>query len=147
MPDGRHAAGRRTAYGVAALLFCGLAGCNGGGPYPVGGRVEFEDGAPAAAMAGCTLTFTSEAVGKSAVGQVQPDGTFRLTTLRRNDGAFPGRYRVTVAQPHPNRERQQFDGPVVDLAYEAVGSTPLEATVEATDNFFTFKVSRFKARR
>jgi hypothetical protein len=34
---------------------------------------------------------------------IQPDGSFRLTTLESGDGALPGEYRVTVIAyaPHP----------------------------------------------
>jgi hypothetical protein len=130
---------------TGCLLAVFLAGCGGNGPYPVSGRVEFDDGQPATDMAGCTLTFTSAQLGKSAVGDVLPDGTFRLTTLKPGDGAFPGKYKVTVQQPHPNPERRQYAKPVVDLIYEDEATTPLEATVEAKENSFTFKLKRIKS--
>ena len=135
---------RRWSGCVLALV---VAGCSGSGPYPVSGRVEFDDGQPATDMAGCTLTFTSSAIGKSSIGEIQPDATFRLTTLKPGDGAFPGKYKVTVQQPHPNPERRQYAKPVVDLIYEDENTTPLEAAVEPKNNEFTFKLKRIKGGR
>jgi hypothetical protein len=34
--------------------------------------------------------------GKPAWGAIQPDGTFRLTTLEKDDGAIVGDHRVTI---------------------------------------------------
>lgn len=37
--------------------------------------------------------------GKASIGQIQPDGTFTLTTYAENDGAVVGKHRVTVNEP------------------------------------------------
>jgi hypothetical protein len=120
-----------------------LAGCSGGA-YPVKGTLVYEDGQPVKELAGFTVTFTSEKLAKSAVGDIDQDGGFRLTMERPGDGAIPGEYKVTLTQPHPNPERGERRKPVVDLVYENPEKTPLEATVEPKTNEFTFKLRRLK---
>jgi hypothetical protein len=83
--------------GVAALV---AAGCGGGpdGPSPVHGTV-YLDGQPAKELAGGTVMFNSEELHKSASGEIQADGTYRLGSLTKDDGAIPGKYQVTVSPP------------------------------------------------
>lgn len=63
-------------------------------PVPVTGFITLE-GKP---LAGATVRFVPEK-GRPAVGTTGDDGRFRLTTFSANDGALPGRYRVTIAGP------------------------------------------------
>jgi hypothetical protein len=42
-----------------------------------------------------TITFYPES-GRPAIGQIGPDGTFKLTTHTDGDGAFVGNHRVTI---------------------------------------------------
>jgi hypothetical protein len=125
------------------LAVAALTGC-ASGVSPVKGHLVYEDGEPVKELAGFTVTFTSEKLGKSAVGDIDEEGAFRLTTERRGDGAFPGEYKVILTQPHPNPERGERRKPVVDLMYEDPQKTPLEATVESRMNEFTFKLRRIK---
>jgi hypothetical protein len=128
---------------LVALGLVPLAGC-GHGTYPVHGKLVYQDGQPARELAGYTVTFTSEKLGKSSVGVIKDDGTFVLGTDRREDGAVPGEYRVILTQPHPNDERRETMQPVVDPRYEEVDTSDLNATVEAKGNDFTFTLRRFK---
>jgi hypothetical protein len=147
MPRTRRAP--RPWFGIVfvALAVAGLAGCGRGGPYPVSGRLEYEDGEPITGLAGSTVTFTSDALGVEARGEIQEDGTFRLGTRREADGAPPGTYKVIVTQPHPEPERRVTGHPVVALIYEDPKTTPLEVTVEPKSNDFTLKLKRLKAGR
>jgi hypothetical protein len=107
-----------------------------------------DNGQPVAELAGFTVTFSSQALGKSASGTIQEDGTFRLTSVRPDDGAFPGTYKVIISQPHPRPERGERRTPVIDTAYESPTQTPLERTVEAkSDNEFTFELKRLPANK
>jgi hypothetical protein len=92
--------GRGLLLGVTALTALVAAGCGGGAgtPYPVHGTV-YLDGQPAKELAGGTVTFSSSALRKSASGEIQTDGTYRLGTLEKDDGAIPGPYQVTVSPP------------------------------------------------
>jgi hypothetical protein len=137
---------RRSTRAVVAFLVFALGGCGGGGLHPVQGKLVYEDGQPVTELAGYSVTFTSEKLGKSAVGDIAEDGSFRLTTERPNDGALPGEYQVIVSQPHPNPERNQNRGPFVDLAYEDPLLSDLKATVEPKNNDFTFRLRRIKTR-
>ena len=128
---------------LLGLALLGLAGCGSKGLYPVSGQLEDDAGQPLTDLAGYTVTFTSEALGQSFRGDIQPDGTFRLGSPKAYAGALPGVYKVTVTQPHIRPERSGGGQPVVDLSYEDPGKTSLTATVEAKkDNFFPFKLKR-----
>jgi hypothetical protein len=130
---------------LAAVGALTLSGCNFGGPYPVRGQLLYEDdGTPVKELAGFDVTFTSEKLGKSARGTIQPDGTFRLGGLVENDGAYPGEYVVIVSQPKHEPERPNLGDPVVDLAYEDPATSDLKAEVKAESNNFTFKLRRLK---
>ena len=127
-----------------ALVAVAVAGCaDPNRPYPVNGTVVFEDGEPVREAAGGMVTFNSAELKKSAVGEIQPDGTFRLTTTRQNDGAPPGRYKVTVMNP---LAREDLGRPaprrVVDRHYESLQTTDLEATVEPKTNDILLKIKR-----
>jgi hypothetical protein len=140
----RHTGGRRFATAGAGLLLLGLVGCGSNRTYPVHGQLLYDDGRPIQELSGSTITFTSAQLGKSATGRIEGDGSFRLTTQRSNDGAFPGSYKVIISQPHPNAERRETRKPAVAVVYEDPQSSQLEATVEPKDNEFTFKLHRFK---
>ena len=81
------------------LVACG--GCGGGpaaGP-PVGQTVAIQGkisymGQP---LSHGTIQFEPEDSGREANGNIQPDGTFTLTTFRNGDGAIPGTHRVAVS--------------------------------------------------
>jgi hypothetical protein len=140
------APGGRIVPALAALALALLTGCGGGaGAYPVRGQLLYEDGQPIKELESFDVTFTSEQLGISAIGTIGPDGAFRLTTTRQNDGAPPGQYQVFISQPHPDPERRETRMPVVDLAYEDPLTTKLTATVEPKNNEFTFKLRRFKS--
>lgn len=75
---------------AAALLW--LSGCDSRpGRVPVSGKVVI-DGQP------LTKGFVTvvPADGRPATGQIQSDGTFRLTTFDENDGCLKGTHPVTV---------------------------------------------------
>jgi hypothetical protein len=80
---------------VAGLGLLVIFGCGGDGlgkRYPVSGRVTYKG----AALAAGTITFLPEASqAKAAVGTIT-DGSYTLTTLTPGDGAFPGKYQVTI---------------------------------------------------
>jgi len=118
-----------------------LAGCDSSPKiYPVTGKIEFPGGeVPKGEIA--VVRFEPVAVGgegvRGAAGDIKPDGTFQLTTLDPDDGAFPGEYKValTVVKTYIGQE------PLVDRKYTTAQSTPFSATVSPdADNHFEFKV-------
>ena len=86
---------------VAAVVCVTLVGCGDAAkpsPVPAGGKVTFKKTTPAA---GALVVFhpTDPAVEKKfgkPVGTVGEDGTFKLTTYEKDDGAPEGEYGVTV---------------------------------------------------
>ena len=130
---------------IVLAVMCAVAMIGGGcdsspNIYPVTGKIEFPGGqVPKGEIA--VVRFEPVAVGgegvRGASGDIQPDGTFELTTLDPGDGAYPGEYKValTVVKTYIGQE------PLVDRKYNTVQTTPFSATVEkGGDNHFEFKV-------
>jgi hypothetical protein len=126
---------------VAAALV--VAGCSGGNsPHPVQGTV-FLDGQPATELAGGTVMFNSSELGRSASGEIQADGTFRLGSLKKDDGALPGKYQVTVSPPEtpPAGERGRRGGGSKGIAFE---EPKIEVVIEAKSNDVPIQLRRRK---
>jgi hypothetical protein len=86
--------------GLTLAVLAGLVGCGGGKTAPVNGRVKLKDGSDVSVLAGYSLTFEAEGDKTSAVGEVDRDGAFKLSTFGANDGAMPGKYRVAINPPN-----------------------------------------------
>ena len=82
-------------YRLSTLVVVALlpVGCGPSYPtcYPVSGKVTF-NGEP---VTQGTVTFYP-ADGRSAIGKIQPDGSYSLTTFETGDGALAGNHAVTI---------------------------------------------------
>lgn len=124
-------AGAGTALRLAACcLFAAALGCGGRGTlHPVRGHVQAADGRRATFG---TVEFMADPGGQIATGAIQPDGSFRLSTIRDGDGAVAGRHRVIIVQVidtehlpleqhrhvldvHPRHARYETSGLAVDV--------------------------------
>ncbi|MBX3420020.1 MAG: hypothetical protein KF752_00545 [Pirellulaceae bacterium] len=77
------------------VLSC-LSGCNSHpDTYPVQGKVLFPSGA---AVRTGTVEAKSRQHGLNARGEIQPDGSFTLSTFRPGDGAVAGIHDCVVVQ-------------------------------------------------
>jgi hypothetical protein len=135
---------RGLLLGLAATIAFVATGCAGpNDPYPVKGTV-FLDGQPATELAGGTVTFDSAELHKSASGEIQADGTYRLGSLRKDDGAIPGTYQVTVSPPEsaPAGERGKRPAGVKSAAF--VEPKNLEVMVERRTNDIPIQLERRK---
>ena len=112
----------------AAAMLClsaALLGGCGGGEFdtaPVRGKLT---------CGGQPITFGSVSFsplapegsglpGKAAIGKVQPDGTFVLSTYEAEDGAVVGRHRVSWAPPEEgSQDSDDGDGEAVPAALAA----------------------------
>jgi hypothetical protein len=118
------------------------AGCRGAGdPYPVQGTV-YLDGQPATELAGGTVTFNSAELQKSASGEIQADGTYRLGTVRKGDGAVPGKYQVTVSPPEARAKGERGGGAPAPEPAAFEGPEEPEVTVERRANDIPVRLRR-----
>jgi hypothetical protein len=114
------------------LVVASLGACDRPPPppktFPVRGTIAFTDGgAPSAG----TIEFRSVADSLAALGQVQADGSFSLSTLAgaaKLDGAVEGQHRVTFV-PAPAKGEMQSTALPVSLA------EPIAVRSDAENNF------------
>jgi hypothetical protein len=139
---------RGLLLGVTVTAVLVAAGCGGGadGTYPVRGTV-YLDGQPAKELAGGTVVFNSTELHKSASGEIQTDGTYRLGSLKKDDGAFPGKYQVAVSPPEASEagERTRRRPATKPSAFEE--PKDLEVTVERRTNDIPIQLQRAKTVR
>ena len=125
-----------------------LSGCSGSGIYPVQGQVTWNDGSPAKEIAGSLIMFEQAEKHMSARGQIQPDGSFRLTSVKENDGATTGEHTVLIIEVG----RKHLGGPdstllapgKIDIRYSSPSTSDLRATVKPGKNQITLAVDRAK---
>lgn len=82
---------------------------------------------------------------KDAQGEIQPDGTYSLTSFRPGDGAIPGNYTVMIIamQDQANRlpeDRSPLPPPIVPIKYTSLATSDLKATVEDKENTINFEL-------
>ena len=85
------------------LVLLLLAGCGSGHPEtaPVSGKITY-DGNP---VTQGKIVFYPEH-GRSATGQIGPDGSYTLTTFDQGDGAVLGKHRVTIKSTRVTGQEQ-----------------------------------------
>src|SRR5438445_4357449 len=111
-----------------------LAGCGGpsGEPesvvnsaVPVSGRVLLSNGQP---LANVWVVFhAKDAPGNDASAATEADGSFKLGTFKKDDGAIPGHYEVTIER-HPNVKTPDR----IPKAYKSTQTTPLKVEIKPT---------------
>lgn len=128
---------------LASLTIVPFVGCNSSGINPVSGKVTFTDG-PMPAVEIATIRFepiegkTKPEQFKVASGKIAPDGTYRLTTLEPDDGAYAGEYKVTFTI----RKEYMGKASLVDTKFTTASTTPHAATVKSGSNKFDFELTK-----
>ncbi len=109
--------------------------------FPVQGKVLYR-GTPAA---GARVIFHLQDVDDPQAprpsAEVQPDGSFRLSTYLSHDGAPPGRYTITISWPSATRKVDTENAGPDQLQgrYSNPKTTPLRAEVrECPNDLHTF---------
>lgn len=142
-----------TTLALAGLL--GILGCSDDGldkRYPVSGTVTY-NGKP---LESGSINFVPEAVGgRGAVGEIK-NGAYTLTTQTPGDGAFPGKYSVTVValaidtsqaeaetKKLAAKSKVEYDGPMLDQA--ALGKALKNAKSNVPAKYGQIDTSGFKA--
>jgi len=120
---------------ATALLIGPILGCGETVEYPktipVSGKVTHK-GQP---VPKGTITFQPDQ-GQAAVGEIQPDGAYTLTTFNQGDGALPGHHRVFVIANTADPTKMPGSSPgwkppkdLVPKKYNKVETSGLETTV------------------
>jgi hypothetical protein len=125
---------------MASLCIALIAGCSGSiGPecYPVRGQV-LRDGKPLAEAQVCFHPLDSAPPGvPRPQATTDEQGRFTLTTLRANDGAPEGKYRITVERRAPRQIGEELvrDGDnELPARYARPDASPLEFAVQPGEN-------------
>lgn len=134
---------------LTVAAFC--IGCGGKGEelpkvFPVSGVVTF-NGKP---IEGAFVTFSpNDKNVRTAAGQTDAEGKFKLTTFKIGDGCTPGRMTVTIAKIESPTEPDPKTGKIppmrshLPIRYSERENSGLEATVEAKpENHFEFKLEK-----
>lgn len=126
--------------GTALLVLAG--GCSGEGLYPVEGQIVDAHGQPIAELEDGTVEFEALEAPVSAIGDIDEEGYFRMTTKRPGDGAVLGKHRVLIMQPSVAADEPVVQ--VIDPKYHAYATSGLEVTVEPKRNKIRLPVERAK---
>lgn len=119
------------------FVFLTLAGCSKGF-VPFGGKVTFEeDGSP---LTRGVVVFSTDTF--QAEGGIKADGTYRLGSLKINDGLPPGTYKVFLSNAGALIGETYVSD--VDLIYTNRIGTPLICEVPASGiRAFDFHVKKY----
>jgi hypothetical protein len=132
------------AAALAALLIGPIWGCaeplERPKTFPVRGKVTHK-GQP---VPKGTITFQPDQ-GQPAVGDIQPDGTYQLTTFSPGDGAVAGHYRVFVIANTADPTKMPGSSPgwtppkdLVPQKYSKPETSGLETTVSEDKKEYNF---------
>ena len=110
-----------------SLAVIAVAGCGRSGLHPVRGRVAFADGSPL--LTGRVVVSYGD--GKASSGSINPDGTFRVGTLKQSDGMRAGTYRVAVKDAYVEVQKngETVSVPLIHKRFADPATSGLEFTV------------------
>ena len=114
---------------LAALALIACSGCGEDGKaapvstVPVKGMVRYK-GRP---LTRGVIQFEPASIGREASGEIQPDGTFTLSTYGTGDGAVLGPHRVAVTGA----------GKAVPVKYSNFASSRIEVEVTANQTDYS----------
>ena len=125
---------RRLAFALGVASAVLLGGCSSGKMKTavVKGKVTFNG----KAVPNGTVNFTPEGGGgPSAMGDIQPDGSYSLTTYRKGDGAILGQHKVTIVamEDMTNKlpeARNPLPPAIVPEKYTSLATTDLKVEVK-----------------
>lgn len=129
---------RFVSSGVACLAIF-ATGCSSGNPetFPAAGKVTYKG----ATLQSGIVQLVPDGSGNAATGQIQTDGTFKLGTFEKEDGAVPGKYKVSVQVFPPEGEGAGLPGqefgkkePPIPLKYLNASSSGLTADITSGEN-------------
>ena len=115
---------------IATLSGCGEASSTYTGQLiPVKGKVSYR-GQP---LINGTVYFEPDGAGREVQGDIQPDGTYVMSTYKAGDGIIPGLYRVGITgKPKGGRP--------IPPKYRNGSSSKIEADVSSEKTEFNFEL-------
>ena len=132
-----------------AAAVCLLAGCGSDQlkTAVVRGTVTY-NGKP---VPNGTISFVPVS-GPNATGEIQPDGTYTLTTYRKGDGAVLGQHTVVIVAMEDTskrlpEERNPLPPPIVPLKYTSLATSDLRADVKDQENTINFTLEDEKKKK
>jgi hypothetical protein len=143
----------QTFHGLAlialAAAVCLLAGCGSGQlkTAVVRGTVTFNG----KAVPNGTISFVP-ASGPTATGEIQPDGSYTLTTYHKGDGAVLGQHTVVIValedmSKRLPEERNPLPPPIIPLKYTSLATSDLRADVKDEENTINFSLEDEKKKK
>ena len=144
-------------FGLAACTLA-LFGCGASGNvkvYPVKGAVTF-NGKPMVGGGSISFMPLTNQRGKTAGGEIKPDGTYEMMTYKPGDGSMTGEFRVVINQvvyKEPERRGDgegKSSGPIavvpeaerIPPIYSDSLQSPLTAKIEAKSNEIDLDLKR-----
>lgn len=124
---------------LSALACC--FGCGNPKYFPVTGIVVDDQGKPLTELNGATVVFEAAEQAISAVGEVQADGTFTMSSEVADDGCIPGKHRVAIGLVFGDGDGPQVR--VVDPKYDSVKTSDLTVEIEKRHNHVRLQLKRF----
>ena len=138
---------KNSRYGlcfIALLMLLCAVGC--GDKVKLGGKVTFsDDGSPLTAGTVIFSTNTFE-----ARGDIQADGTYKMSSDKAGDGLPPGKYKVYVCDAFKYERVGPANNPtdvsvaLIHSMYSSPDTSGLEVDVSSSVKTFDFKVDRPK---
>lgn len=120
MPSSQGYVSCRTAIQLGWLIVVlGVAdGCGDSRPRlaPVSGSITYKGNAVEAG----TVTFYPVSGGRPAIGRIETDGSYRMSSFSPGDGVAPGEYRVSVESRNAARASPSFKTFEEELAHDGV---------------------------
>ena len=129
---------RVASIGIAYLAIM-ATGCGSGNPetFPASGKVSYKG----ATLQNGVVQLVPEGSGNAATGQIQADGTFKLGTFEKDDGALPGKYNISVQVFPPAGEGAGLPGqefgnkePPIPRKYMDPNTSKLTYEIKAGEN-------------
>lgn len=129
----------RSVSATVAGLAIFVAGCGPKHPetFPASGKVSYKG----ATLQSGTVQLVPEGAGNSATGPIQVDGTFKLGTFEKDDGALPGKYKIAVQVFPPEGEGAGLPGqefgdkePPIPLKYMDPNTSELTYEIKSGEN-------------
>ena len=141
---GLHLTSARCLIFVVGTLTCvAICGCGARSDQqptaPVHGKISYKS----KPVTTGTITFVPSKSGPTATGEIQKDGTYKLTSYAPDDGAVLGSHTVMIIsmQDQANRlpeDRNPLPPPMIPMKYSNNERSGLTATVKAGDNIINF---------